>query len=127
MASVEQPGLWRRTFLRQHRLLGRGCFAVQKGQYSLNDRRVLNADSDLDLTTAPLARLDIDPDAAQLNTRLSHCIQVIATWRSAGVLSIQVSPVGWRPLPRLAHITLTRSNIRLMDSGNDRKEQRNER
>ena len=63
-------------------------------QNSLDYRRVFNAGNDLDLTTTPFARLDIDPDAAQSNTRLSLCIQVIDWWRSAGVLSSQLSPVG---------------------------------
>ena len=40
---------------------------------------LFNAGDDLDVPRAPLAGLDIDPDAAQLNTRLSLCIQVIAT------------------------------------------------
>jgi hypothetical protein len=67
-------------------------------QNPLNHHRVFNAavrrpDYDLDLTTAPFASLDVNPDAAQLNTRMSRCIQVIATWRSAGVLSSQLSPV----------------------------------
>ena len=51
-------------------------------------------DNDLDLSLTALAGLDIDPNAAQSNTRLRPCIQVIATWRSAGVLSSQLSPVG---------------------------------
>jgi hypothetical protein len=63
-------------------------------RHSLFNAAVRRHDYDLDLTTAPFASLDIDPDAAQLNTRFSRCIQVIATWRSAGVLSSQFSPVG---------------------------------
>ena len=74
-----------------------------------------HTDDDLDLPAPRTARrsrwgrLRIDPEAAQLNTRLSLCIQVIDWWRSAGVLSIQFSPVGLRPLPRLAGVTLTRN------------------
>jgi hypothetical protein len=64
------------------------------GQDSLDNRRVFNAGDDLDLPGAPLAGLDVNPDAAQLNTRLGRCIQVIDAWRSAGVLSSQFSPVG---------------------------------
>jgi hypothetical protein len=50
-------------------------------QNSLDNRRIFNAavrrlDNDLDLPGAPFADLNIDPDAAQLNTRLSRCIQV---------------------------------------------------
>jgi hypothetical protein len=61
-------------------------------QNPLDYRWVFNAavrrlDDDLGLPGAPLARFNIDPDAGQLNTRLSRCIQVIATWCSAGVLS----------------------------------------
>ena len=55
---------------------------------------LFNTGYDLNLTGAPLAGLDVDPDAAQLNTRLSRCIQVIDWRRSAGVLSSQFSPVG---------------------------------
>jgi hypothetical protein len=113
MLSVEEPGLRRRPHLRQHRQLGGGLFALQMRQNPLDHRRVFNAavrrpDYDLDLTTAPLARLDGAATGSMLNTRLSRCIQVIATWRSAGVLSIQFSPVGWRrlrPLPRIAGVT----------------------
>jgi hypothetical protein len=64
------------------------------GQDSLDNRRVFNASNYLDLPRAPLAGLDVNPDAAQLNTRLSRCTQVIDAWRSAGVLSCQLSPVG---------------------------------
>jgi hypothetical protein len=57
MESVEESGLWRRTALRQHHQIGKGCFAIQVGQNSLDHRRIFNASDDLDLTTAPLARL----------------------------------------------------------------------
>jgi hypothetical protein len=60
MASVEQPGLRRRPFLRQHRRISREHFALQMRQNSLDYRRVFNAGNDLDLTTAPFAGLDID-------------------------------------------------------------------
>ena len=55
---------------------------------------LFNAGNDLDLTTAPPAGLDGAATGSILNTRLSRCIQVITTWRSAGVLSNQLSPVG---------------------------------
>ncbi len=87
-----------------------GRFVVQVGQDSLDHRWVFsaiapgialpptslwsNAGDDLDLPGTALAGLNIDPDAAQLNTRLRRCIQVIDAWRSAGVLSSQLSPVG---------------------------------
>jgi hypothetical protein len=64
------------------------------GENSLNNSRIFNAGNDLNLTGASLAGLDVDPNAAQSNTRLSRCIHVIAAWRSAGVLSSQLSPVG---------------------------------
>jgi hypothetical protein len=64
------------------------------GQDSLYHRRIFNTGYDLNLTGAPLAGLDVDPNAAQSNTRLSRCIQVIDAWRSAGVLSNQFPPVG---------------------------------
>jgi hypothetical protein len=60
MDSVEQPGLWRRTALRQHHQIGRGCFAVQMGQDSLDYRRIFKACDDLDLPSTALAGLDID-------------------------------------------------------------------
>ena len=60
MESVEQPGLWRHTALRQHHLIGRGCFAIQVGQDSLDHRRIFNAGDDPDLTTAPIAGLDVE-------------------------------------------------------------------
>jgi hypothetical protein len=63
-------------------------------QNPLDDSRIFNASDDLDLPLTALAGLNVDPDAAQLNTRFSRCIQVIATWRSAGVLSSQFSPAG---------------------------------
>ena len=63
-------------------------------RHSLFNAAVRRLDNDLDLPGAALTGLDIDPDAAQLNTRLSRCIHVIAAWRSAGVLSSQFSPVG---------------------------------
>jgi hypothetical protein len=60
------------------RRLGRGRFILQMRQNPLDDHWVFNAGDDLDLPRTALAGLDIDPNAAQLNTRLSHCIQVIA-------------------------------------------------
>jgi hypothetical protein len=57
-------------------------------------RRVFDASDDLDLPRAPLAGLDGAATGSILNTRFSLCIQVIDWWRSAGVLSIQFSPVG---------------------------------
>jgi hypothetical protein len=63
-------------------------------RHSIFNAAVRRPDYDLDLPGAPLAGLNINPNAAQSNTRLSRCIQVIATWRSAGVLSSQLSPVG---------------------------------
>jgi hypothetical protein len=65
----------------------------------IDDSRIFNAtvrrlDNDLNVFRVPLSDLDVDPDAAQLNTRLGRCIQVIDAWRSAGVLSNQFSPVG---------------------------------
>jgi hypothetical protein len=56
-------------------------------QNSLDYRRIFNASNDLDLTTAPFAGLDGAATVSMLNTRFSRCIQVIATWRSAGVLT----------------------------------------
>ena len=94
MQSVEEAGLGRRPPLRQHRQLGRGLFTLQMRQNPLDDSRIFNASDDLDLPLTALAGLNVDPDAAQLNTRFSRCIQVIATWRSAGVLSSQFSPAG---------------------------------
>ena len=58
--SVEQPGLWRRTALRQYHRIGRECFAIQVGQDSLDNRRVFNTSNDLDLPLTALAGLDID-------------------------------------------------------------------
>ena len=55
------------------------------------------------ILTCPAQRSQVS--ISILNTRFSLCIQVIDWWRSAGVLSIQFSPLGWRrlpPLPRLA-------------------------
>jgi hypothetical protein len=60
MLSVEEPGLRRRPPLRQHRQLGGGLFALQMRQNPLDHRRVFNAGNDLDLTTAPLAGLDVN-------------------------------------------------------------------
>ena len=60
MQSVEEACLRRRPPLRQHRQLGGGLFALQMRQNSLDYRRIFNAGNDLDLTTAPFARLDID-------------------------------------------------------------------
>ena len=57
----------------------RRLFALQIRQNSLDNGQVFNTGNDLDLTVAPLAGLDIDPGAAQLNTHLSRCIQVIDT------------------------------------------------
>ena len=94
MESVEQSSLWRRTTLRQHHQIGRGYFAVQMGQDSLDYRRVLNAGNDLDMPGTPLAGLNGAATGSILKTRLSRCIHVIATWRSVGVLSSQLSPVG---------------------------------
>jgi hypothetical protein len=54
---------------------------------------LFNAGDDLDLPTAPFARRDGAASGSMLNTRLSLCIQVIDWWRSAGVLSSQLSPV----------------------------------
>ena len=67
---------------------------LQMRQSPLDDHWVFNASNDLDLPGATFAGLNVDPDAAQLNTRFSRCIQVIDWWRSAGVLSSQFSPVG---------------------------------
>jgi hypothetical protein len=62
---------------------------------------LFNAGNDLDLPGAALTGFNIDPDAAQLKTRLSRplkayfwCIHVIAAWRSTGVLSSQCSSLG---------------------------------
>ena len=68
-------------------------------QNSLDYSRVFNAavrrlDDNLDLPRAPLAGLDGAATGSIVNTRFRRCIQVIATWRSAGVLSSQLSPVG---------------------------------
>jgi len=79
MDSVEQPGLWRPTGLRQHHQLGGGLFTLQVRQNFIDYPRIFYAGNDLDVPGAALAGLDIDPDAAQLNTRLSRCIHVIAT------------------------------------------------
>ena len=46
-------------------------------RHSLFNATVRRLDDDLDLPRAALAGLDVDPDAAQLNTLLSRCIQVI--------------------------------------------------
>ena len=94
MESVEEACLWRPTALRDQGQLGRGRFSLQMLQNPLDDSRIFNASDDLDLPLTALAGLNVDPDAAQLNTRFSRCIQVIATWRSAGVLSSQFSPAG---------------------------------
>ena len=94
MESVEQPGPWRRTVLWTQSRPGGGRLAIHVGQDPLNHRRIFNTGYDLNLAGAPLAGLDVDPDAAQSNTRLSRCIHVIDAWRSAGVLSSQLSPVG---------------------------------
>ena len=88
-----------RSILRQHHRLGRGRFILQVRQNPLDNGRIFNAavrrlDDDLDRPRAPFAGLDIDPNAVQLNTRFNLCIQVIDWWRSAGVLSSQLSPVG---------------------------------
>ena len=61
-------------------------------RHSLFNAAVRRLDDDLDLTTAPFASLDGAAFGSMLNTRFSRCIQVIATWRSAGVLSSQLSP-----------------------------------
>ena len=94
MQSVEKPGLWRPTALRQHHQLGGGLFTLQMRQNPLDNRWVFNASNDLDLPLTALAGLDGAAYGSMLNTRLSRCIQVIATWRSAGVLFCQLSPVG---------------------------------
>ena len=60
MQSVEEAGLRRRPPLRQHRQLGRRCFAVQMRQNPLDHRRVFNASDDLDLPLTALASLEID-------------------------------------------------------------------
>jgi len=57
-------------------------------QYSLDYRRVFNAavrrlDNDLDLTTAPFARLDGAATGSMLNTRLSRCIFMPFGYRSS--------------------------------------------
>ena len=71
MESVEEACLWRPTALRDQGQLGRGLFTLQMRQNSLDDSRVFNAADDLDVPRAPFAGLDIDPDAAQLNTRFT--------------------------------------------------------
>ena len=53
---------------------------------SLFNTAVRRLGDDLDMTGAPLADLNIDPNAAQLNTSLSRSIQVINAWRSAEFL-----------------------------------------
>ena len=58
MESVKKPGLWWRPFLRQHRQLGGGLFALQMRQDSLDYRWVFNGGNDLDLPGAPLAGLE---------------------------------------------------------------------
>jgi hypothetical protein len=94
MESIEEACLrWPTILWKQSRLDG-GRIALQMRQNPLDYRWVLNAGDDLDLTGAALTGLDVDPNAAQLNTRLSRCIHVIAAWRAAGVLSNQFSPVG---------------------------------
>ena len=94
--SVEQPGLWWRTTLRQYHRIGRGCFAIQMGQDSLDHRRIFNAGNNLNLPRTTLAGLDIDiehPLESSPQGAYFWCIQVIDSWRSAGALSNQFSPV----------------------------------
>ena len=90
MQSVEKPRLQWRTVLWTQSRPGGGRLAIQVGQDSLDHRQIFNASNDLDLPGAALTGLDIDPNAAQSNTRLSRCIHVIAAWHSAGVLSSQL-------------------------------------
>jgi hypothetical protein len=99
MESIEEACLrWPSILWKQSRPDG-GRLALQMRQNPRDHRRVFNAavrrlDDDLDGPGAAFADLGVDPDAAQLNTRFSRCIQVIDAWRSAGVLSSQFSPVG---------------------------------
>jgi hypothetical protein len=88
MESVEQPGPWRRTALRQYHRIGRACFAVQVGQDSLDNRRVFYAGNDLDLPRATLAGRVIDPDAAQLSKSSPHGAQPVSY-----IQPIQLSPI----------------------------------
>ena len=76
MESVEQPGLWRRTALRQHHQIGGGLFTFQMRQNSLDHRRVFNASDDLDVPRAPFASLDIDNVGIDwADTKHDVCIQ----------------------------------------------------
>ena len=74
MESVEKPRLRWRTALWTQSRPGGGLFALQMRQNPRDYRRVFDASDDRDLPRAPLAGLDVDPDAAQLNTRFSLCI-----------------------------------------------------
>jgi hypothetical protein len=71
---------------------------------------LFNTGYDLNLTGAPLAGLDVNVEYPLEPLHLyALWVQVIDWRRSAGVLSSQLSPVGLRPLPRLAGVTLTRN------------------
>jgi len=71
------------------------------GQYRLDDHRVFNASDHLRGATAEVS-------TSMLNTRLSRCAQVMATWRCTGVCSSWPSAVFWQPLPRFAGVTRAR-------------------
>ncbi len=82
MASVEESGLRRRPFLRQHRQLG-GLFTLQMRQNPLDYRRVFNAGNDLDLPGAPLTGLNIDikyPLAPPAPLSRSDTLTKLAVW-----------------------------------------------